>query len=40
MLHKLYGKTGINASAIGFGAMRFLDQDNTEHIRLSIVKTV
>lgn len=30
MLQKLYGATGINVSAIGFGGMRFADQDNTD----------
>ncbi|MEI6788574.1 MAG: aldo/keto reductase [bacterium] len=37
MLHKLYGKTGINASAIGFGAMRFTNQEDTEQCA-SLVK--
>jgi predicted aldo/keto reductase-like oxidoreductase len=37
MLHKPYGKTGINASAIGFGAMRFTNQEDTEQCA-SLVK--
>lgn len=34
MLQKLYGTTGINVSAIGFGGMRFADQDNTDQCGL------
>jgi predicted aldo/keto reductase-like oxidoreductase len=30
VIHKLYGATGIKVSAIGFGGMRFEDQDNTD----------
>lgn len=37
MIHKLYGSTGIQVSAIGFGAMRFADQNKTEECA-SLVK--
>ena len=30
MLYNTYGSTGVKVSAIGFGGMRFPDQDDTD----------
>jgi predicted aldo/keto reductase-like oxidoreductase len=37
VIHKFYGSTGIKVSAVGFGAMRFADQNNPEQCA-SLVK--
>lgn len=37
MIHKTYGQTGISMSAIGFGGMRFTDQNNVDQCA-SLVK--